>query len=629
MADWQQELLELQRRVAELTQRVYQLEKAAGVATPEPVRFGDPAAPPASPSAPPPPVPPRLSPPSASTATAAGAPPSQTVPALLKPIPDADLESMVGGQWLNRIGIAALLIGAAYFLKLAFDNNWIGPSGRVAIGLLAGIGLIIWAERIHSRGHKYFAYSLTSVGVGIMYLSLWAAFQLYHLVPGGVAFAGMIAVTASTAVLAVRKDTQILAAVALAGGFATPTLLSTGENRPVELFSYLLMLDVFAIVLATFRPWRRLVGGAYLATIVYYFGWAAKFYAQDQRGIATVVISSIFLLFVSLPLLRQLQDEPLDAGTTPPDRSKTLIAITVLNPVFYFGVLYSLYESDHQPELAWVAIGLAAIYIAISQRLDTELASFPPEERLEKWLHLALGLGFLTLAIPLKLDGHWITIGWLVEAGLLLGVGHRARNDFLKHAALVALGLGVFRLLFIEDFDPTRLILNWRFVSYLVAIAVFAGLAWAIREEHGTRHKAFTIVLICINALALLALNYEVSNYFDRQANFRPDQYVYDMRENQRARDFVYSALWMIYGAVALVIGFWRKLASLRWQALVLIAITIGKVFLYDLKNLTGALRVLSFIGLGVLLMAISFLYQKGYLTADDKEKAKEESKAE
>ncbi|MEO6119675.1 MAG: DUF2339 domain-containing protein, partial [Terriglobales bacterium] len=74
---------------------------------------------------------------------------------------------------------------------------------------------------------------------------------------------------------------------------------------------------------------------------------------------------------------------------------------------------------------------------------------------------------------------------------------------------------------------------------------------------------------------------------------------------------------------------FWKKLAFLRWQALVLIAITIGKVFLYDLKNLTGALRVLSFIGLGVLLMAISFLYQKGYLTTDDKAEGNEESKPE
>jgi uncharacterized membrane protein len=632
MADFHQELLELQRRVAELTQRVYKLEKTAGIAATDVVspapKVGEPAlgGPPASiiqaptstastvvaPPPPPPPPPPR---PSFGPVIPTQPPQGQD---FFKDLPAHDLESILGGQWLNRIGIAALLIGAAYFLKLAFDNGWIGPSGRVAIGLMAGIGLVIWGERIYARGHEYFAYSLTSVGVGIMYLSLWASFQLYHLVPGGVAFVAMIAVTASTAVIAVRKDAQILAAVAMAGGFATPTLLSTGQNRPVELFSYLLMLDIFAVVLASFRPWRRLVGAAYFGTIVYYFGWAEKFYAPDQRTTATVVITTIFALFAGLPLLRQLQDEFVNAQAEIYARSKTVIAIAVFNPIIYFGVLYSLYEADFQEQLAWVAIALAAIYIALSRQLDDQLNQLPDEERVEKWLHLALGLGFLTLAIPIKLDGHWITLGWLVEAGLLLAVGQRARVDFLKYASLVALALGLIRLVFVEHFVVEHLLFNWRFVTYLAAIAVVSGVAWVIRQEHGSEHAAFTATLICINVLALIALNYEVAGYFDRlRSDFKEnDRYVYDWRENQRARDFTYSALWMLYGSAALVIGFWRRLASLRWQALVLIGITIAKVFLYDLSNLTGIWRVLSFIALGALLMALSFLYQKGYLTA-------------
>ncbi len=620
MADLEQQLVELQKRLAELTQRVYLLENAAGVAPPA-------AEPPGAPrSATPPPPPPPLSRPAAPTGSI---PPPRfgdlgSAPKLMQQIPERDLESMLGGQWLNRIGIAALLIGAAYFLKLAFDNGWIGPSGRVAIGMLAGIALVIWADRIHGRGLTYFAYSLTSVGAGIMYLSLWAAFQLYHLVPGGMAFVGMIAVTVSTAVIAVRKDAQIVAAVALAGGFATPMLLSTGENRPVELFSYLLMLDLFAIILAVYRPWRRLLAGAFVATVGYYFGWADRFYDDGQRFTATLVVTGIFAVFAGLPLIRQLQT-PLhldDAQPVAPGRSKTLIAIAVLVPIFYFGVLYALYEADYQEGMAWVAVGLAAIYIVMSRRLDVELAEVPPEDRLEKWLHLAIGMGFLTLAVPIKLEGHWISLGWLVEAGLLLVVGQRARNDFLKYAALVTLALGIFRLVLIEDFVVTRFIANWRFFTYLVAITVVGGIAWVIRDEHGSRHKAFTIALICVNVLALLALNYEVSDYFYRhgqQANtLAPNQY--DWRETQRARDFSFSALWMVYGCVALVIGFWRKLASLRWQALVLIGLTIAKVFLYDLSNLSGAWRVLSFIGLGVLLMAISYLYQKGWLKVVDDE---------
>ena len=108
-----------------------------------------------------------------------------------------------------------MLIGVSYFLKFAFDNNWIGPTGRVVIGLLAGIAIVIWSERFRSRGYRVFSYSLKAVGIGILYLSLYAAFQVYSLVPSSVAFVMMLAVTAATAVMAWTQDAEILAAFAL------------------------------------------------------------------------------------------------------------------------------------------------------------------------------------------------------------------------------------------------------------------------------------------------------------------------------------------------------------------------------------------------------------------------------
>jgi uncharacterized membrane protein len=86
------------------------------------------------------------------------------------------LESRIGSQWFNRIGILAVLIGMAWFLKLAIDNHWIGPLGRVLVGLIAGAGLVSWSERIRSRGYSGFSYSLKALGSGILYLSLWASF---------------------------------------------------------------------------------------------------------------------------------------------------------------------------------------------------------------------------------------------------------------------------------------------------------------------------------------------------------------------------------------------------------------------------------------------------------------------
>ena len=141
---------------------------------------------------------------------------------------EQSLESRIGSQWFNRIGILAVLIAAAWFLKLAIDNHWIGPAGRVMMGLVAGTGLIAWSERFRTRGYAAFSYSLKAIGSGVLYLSLWAAFSLYHLVDSGVAFAAMIVVTAFNGFLSWAQDAELLALYAIVGGFSTPLLLSTG-----------------------------------------------------------------------------------------------------------------------------------------------------------------------------------------------------------------------------------------------------------------------------------------------------------------------------------------------------------------------------------------------------------------
>ena len=144
------------------------------------------------------------------------------------------LESRVGSQWFNRIGILAILIGMAWFLKFAIDNEWIGPLGRVVIGLIAGAGLIVWSERFRAKNYIAFSYSLKAVGTGVLYLSLWAAFSLYHLVPAPVAFLGMIAVTAFNGYLAWAQDAELLALYAIVGALGTPLLVLRDKTERPE-----------------------------------------------------------------------------------------------------------------------------------------------------------------------------------------------------------------------------------------------------------------------------------------------------------------------------------------------------------------------------------------------------------
>ncbi len=599
------ELAELRQAIEKLTARVSRLE-----VTHPPSQDRAPV------PLPPPPVSPLpVAPPSPATdASAPSAPPHL----------DRDLESRIGSHWLNRIGITALLIGVAYFLKLAFDNDWIGASGRVAIGLVAGIALVLWSERFYGKGYKAFSHSLTAAGAGILYLSLWAAFQLYKLVPNPVAFFAMMAVTAFTGLLALRRDAEMIAAVALVGGFSTPILLSTGQNRPIALFTYVLLLDVATAVLVAMRPWGRLLLGSFFGTMTLYLGWANRFGLRNEdRTIAFVFSTLFFLVFAIIPLLKPIQRDwatSLRAHGLP----RSLLALALLNAGVYFVQVYQLTDDVRAADdvRAFVAAGLGAFYIALAsllRRTDGESGVMDlPHAQLNPWLHLAIGLGFLTIAIPLKLHSHWITIGWLLEAAAILYVAHRAGSRFLRNAAICGLALGVFRLLLVDDFYSQHLLFNARFATYLVALAVMAGIRISLRQDPSEgREKAEWFAGIAFNALALVALGAEVRDYFARQM---VPLGVWTPAEAQRrydltvARDFTFSALAMAYGAALMTVGFWRKRALLRWQAMVLLALAIAKVFLYDVRELSSGFRVLSFIVLGALLLAVSFAYQKDWI---------------
>jgi uncharacterized membrane protein len=536
---------------------------------------------------------------------------------------DPDLESRIGSHWLNRIGIAALLIGVSYFLKFAFDNNWIGPAGRVTIGLLAGVAMVVWSERFRDKGYKAFSYSLKAVGIGAMYLSLWAAFQVYSLIPSGIAFFMMLAVTAATAAMALAQDAQILAAFALTGGFSTPLLLSTGQNREMALFAYVAILDLATLALVTFKPWRRLLVMSYAGTLLLYVGWFSRFYTRDQLSLTLFFATLFFAIYAIAPLI-----------TLQPEAEMPLFAalpavVAFVNAGVYFLQAYAMIDEVDKTYMAWFALGLAAVYILLSRQVHARGAS----ERLH-FLHLAVAIGFITVAIPIRLDAHWITMGWFIEAGVLLWVANRITSDFLNVFALGALVLGVIRLLAIDNFYTTQVIFNLRTATYAVAVAVLGAVAWyASKREDDSGRAVAAIAVVALNALALIALTREVTDYYARQMNaYRPARkqwtgaYRLDFRAIEIARDFTYSALWMAYGAMLMVVGFLRRSAFVRWQALILIAATTVKVFVYDVSELDRGYRIVSFIVLGVLLLTISFVYQRDWLQLSARSRAQEKA---
>jgi uncharacterized membrane protein len=621
VADHLDELEALRLQIAALTQRVYRLEQTQQIPEAQnPLLSKSPAEPafsiPARPASMEPPRGTMLLPPTPTTRTVAPPPfltsPHPTAPLGTPALPQAargsdSMEAKIGQYWLNRVGIVAVLIGVSYFLKYAFENNWIGPGGRIVIGLLAGIALVLWSEQFRKNKHEVFSYSLKAVGIGTLYLSLWGAFQVYHLIPAATAFLAMTIVTASTIAMAFSQNAELLAAFSLIGGFSTPMLLSTGENHEVALFSYICLLDIAILVIATIKPWQRLLWGSFTGTLVLYLAWFSQYYTKDQRGL-TVFFSTVFSsLFAIVPLLHNHEK------STHTHRIPLILTLLPLvNATGFFLALYLMYEFEIST-LTWYALALAAVYLSIGTIYKRQAQS----QHLDvvHLLHITIAVAFLTIVIPAKLHAHWITVGWLVESAALLWVSEKTKTDFLRYLASAALILGIVRLLFFDQTVAQTLIFNARFLTYLVAIAILAAIAYYGRQHASTQEMVFiNVAVVSANLLALIALTWEAYDYFDRQMLLSGGHNPGFYHDVALARGFTCSAIWLIYGAALMAFGLAQRSAFARWQALILIAVTTMKVFMVDVSQLGGSYRIVSFIALGTVLLAISFVYQRDWL---------------
>jgi uncharacterized membrane protein len=534
--------------------------------------------------------------------------PSNSVPKL-EPLkaaagrqPAASLESRIGGQWLNRLGVVAVLVGLSYFLKLAIENNWIGPAARILIGLAAGIALMVWSERFRKHGFAGFAYSLKALGIGALYLSLWAAFQIYHLVPAMLAFAGMVMVTLTAAALSLAQGSELLAALALLGGFLTPVLLASNRNQEVSLFAYLLLLDLGAMWIVAAKGWKRLLPEAFAGTWLLFAAWADAYYSDAQLTVTLVFASIFFLMFAVTPLLR--------GNVSPlPDSGHAFVpALLVLNAVVYFATLFMMMEPGHRQLLAWLTFAVAGFYFLISRSLLRRLGSVAIWEP----LHVALAIVFLTIGVPLKFDGAWITFAWNIEAAAMILIAHRTGRRLLLRFGTGITALAVIRLLLADSGEQHSLIINPRFGLFLLTIAVISLLTYtSLQYTDGESRRLAGAAVISINLLALIALSLEVQDYFFDQLQTRAAYPGDDWRSIRTVEGFTLSALWMTYGAALMVVGFWKREAFLRWQAIVLLAITAIKVFFFDIATLQRGYRIAAFIVLGVILLAVSFFYQR------------------
>ncbi len=314
--------------------------------------------------------------------------------------PSDSLESEIGSRWLLYVGVVALVIGAAYFQKLAIDNNWIGERARVIEGIVAGLLMVAGGRRFIARGYDAYGQIVAGGGVAVLYVSVYAAATLYELIGRGTAFVALSAVTVLAAVLADRHRSQGLAIMAVGGGFLTPFLLPSDRDAQVALFTYDAILVAATMYLAHRRVWPVLNVVSYVSTLLTVFAWAVAFYTPEKYLLTHAYLTAFCAMF--LYILRQMH-----RSDAPGAREVSLVLWTA--PAVYYVASLVVLGPHSIPLLIFLGI-LASIGAAMTPQGK-------PVVRLVVWIAVA---GPLLNWASSHDDGMWLAPGLIAVSGIYL-----------------------------------------------------------------------------------------------------------------------------------------------------------------------------------------------------------------
>ena len=512
------------------------------------------------------------------------------------------LESLIGRRLVGWAAVALILFAAAFFLKYAFDNRWIGELGRVSIGVTLGVTLTLLGFRYHQRGWRVFSQILTAGGIVLLYLSAYAAFGYYHLVTQKAAFIYLIILVSEAAALSLLYEAPAIAIMALIGGFLSPILLHSDRDQYKSLFGYIFALDVGA--LALLKHWPGLSALAFGGTHLLFWLWYGEQYHPQKLTAVTVFQTAVFLAFLAAYVVRQIVRQ---ANATIED-----LLLLLLNPFIFYATSYYLLNPSYHDWMGAFAIGMAVVYAGSTKLLlDRSTA-----KRGESLILIGVAITFITLAIPIQLKGNWITMAWAVEALVILWTGIQTKSTRLHVLAWVLFPLALAKVIVWDmKWRPTfTLVFNQYFLSSLFVIACLFGAAWLYHrmgdKEAFARPMKLIAALIGVISLWFL-MSVETYTFFATRA-YEYTQWE-DIRREQWLGQMALSVLWALYAAVLATIGFIRRSASIRWAALILFGIAIIKAMIVDIAYLQQIYRIIVFFVLGVLLLLVAWAYHRAF----------------
>jgi uncharacterized membrane protein len=503
----------------------------------------------------------------------------------------SNLEKFIGENLINKIGIVITVIGVAIGAKYAIEHQLVSPLTRIISGYFAGLVLMGFAIKL-KKNYENFSAVLLSGAMAIMYFITFAAFSFYNLIPQALAFCLMVIFTAFTVLAALKYNRQVIAHIGLVGAYAVPFLLSTDSGKIEILFTYTAVINAGILVIAFKKYWKPVYYSAFGLTWLMYFGWYAISYQSSKDfALALIFLLVFFVIFyMTFMAYKLLQQEKFRIDD---------VILLLINSFIFYGIGYALLNNNKtgQQLLGLFTLGNAVIHFTASILIYYRKLS------IKDLLYLvsALSLVFVTIAIPVQLNGNWVTLLWAGEAALMFWIGRTKNVPVYEKISYPLMILAFCSILqdwataynnYFPERPESRIIplLNINFLSSILFIAAF-GFIWFLNRNKKypstllSQKETSKIFSFSISAILIFTIYYafrmEIATYWNQlhmDALFSKGNQFYIVSDDLNQ----FKSIWLInyslffVSALVFVTKKWLKDQLSGLIAFILISLTLA-----------------------------------------------------
>lgn len=511
---------------------------------------------------------------------------------------NADWEMLIGGNLFAKLGALAIVISAGFALNYAFVNDLISEGMRIALGFAGGAAIIAGAYQARKKDLPVFAQVLVAAGISILYLTVYAMSQFYRMVPESVGIGLMLGVSALTVMFALAFASQPVALMAAAGAWLTPLLLGSDTATAIPLLVYMLMVSLAMASLVWYKPdWIYVrvtpMFGVLMLTLIWYTDNDVEFFALEA-----IFIYLIWVLYLTYDLYHHVLDQ---------SRSSFVdIIVSVLNSFFVIFMTMQFFEDASKWQQTAAVGTIAVVYRALS--LSTRDHVMPNSAISACW-NIMFAIFALWAVFGLEQMYYGVIIMSVIAMVVFLLMERWQHRDAIWSYGLILL-VTTFALLIMgsDTPEPDMLIVNNRTLAYLIVISLWLTTGLKLTILHVSAKALRDIGGIMAILLGFVWLNIELETGFDRSMPIVPGEWDAN-RDNWI--ELTRSAAWLIYSLLLFAAGVIRSAPSARYASIAIFGFSILKIFFKDLSFLDTPYRIGSFLTLGVILLLVSFVYQR------------------